>query len=123
MWEEGTLQTAPVPSRVARLLSDPLSLVRGLMRRLAPVSAPASRDRCVEYEYALELSELYERECLREREGGGDLLEVWYEDLLANPHRVAQRLADFALLNPPEPSIQRAISVVRRGSNSGRPLW
>lgn len=54
----------------------------------------------------------------------GQVLEVWYEDLLADPYGIAQRLAAFVRLNPNALQIGKAANLVRmKPENQRRGDW
>lgn len=123
LWQENPPATEEIPSRLTRLIRDPLSLARGVTRRLFPTPPPVSRDRCVDLDYARELCQEYERQCLQARDGGGAMLEVSYEETLSDPLAVSRRLAEFALLDASEEGVRRAASIVRPNRGESRPLW
>jgi hypothetical protein len=81
------------------------------LRRTPPPAAPA--DPCLDLRYCEALGETYLEECVRFRDSGGGVLEIWYEEALDEPLWAARKLARFSGFDPERPETLQAAALVQ----------
>jgi hypothetical protein len=99
---------------LARALLYPPAAARTLARRARLLPAFPYEDPCLDLDHCRGLAHLYLYQCFRWRCRAADWLEVRYEDLLEDPSRVVEALADFAVGGVDAERCARAAHLVRR---------
>ncbi len=106
----------PWHARLLRLARHPQLALSALGRRtgLAPPAAFTPQS-LLDYNYCLELTHSYIQECLRYQGCAQPYLEVWFEDILADPAATVAALTNFVQIAPDRTTREQAISFVQRG--------